>query len=132
MKKERKDILCLASGEETESLINYIFKELPDEVIDEIDLDRIAPEGGGVARELVTTGAILTFATALAVPIFRLIETWLEQRRQGEARKIIYQAAKENPDALKILAQLEKDHSNLVVELAKVRAPMLAKLRKRD
>jgi hypothetical protein len=66
------------------------------------------------------------------VPIFRLIEVWMEQRRQGEARRIIYQAAKENPEALKILAQLEKEHSNVIVELAKVRAPMLAKLRKPD
>jgi hypothetical protein len=114
-----EDRFCLAAGADTEALVNFIFNGLSDEDADQVKLDRIVPEGGGVARELVTTGAVLTFASALAVPIFRLVERWMEERRQAAARRFIYEAATENPEALKILGDLEKLHSNVIVELAK-------------
>jgi hypothetical protein len=116
-----EDRLCIVADKDTEPLINFIFRELSDEDADNVKLDRMVPESGGVARELLTTGAILTFSTTLAVQIFRLIERWMEQQRQAEARKLIYEAATQNPEALKILSDLEKLHSNVSVELAKVR-----------
>ncbi len=119
-----EDRFCLVAEADTEALVNFIFNGLSDEEADQVKLDRIVPEGGGVARELVTTGAVLTFVSALAVPIFRLVERWMEERRQDAARRFIYEAATENPEALKILADLEKLHSNVIVELAKVRSPL--------
>lgn len=121
-----KDKLGLFFGPQTEDLINYIFRELSDDIVDEIDLDRISPEIGGVARELVTTGAILTFTAALAVPIFRLIERWMEQQRQREATELIYEAAKENPEVVSVLAEMEKQHIDFFVKRGKITVPRLS------
>ena len=59
--------LTLSAGPETEALVNFIFKELSDQLVDQIDLKRVTPATGGVAREFITTGALLTLAPGHAV-----------------------------------------------------------------
>lgn len=108
--------VALLSGVETESLVNFIFQNLPDDVVDQIELTRVSPESGGIAREAVTTAAILTFGSVLSVPIFRLIEKWMEQRRQQQAVALIYEASKSGDgEAAKVLADLEKKHTDLSI-----------------
>jgi hypothetical protein len=119
------DRLEFRLGAETEPLVNFIFRQLPDDLVDQIELDRIVPSGDGIARELVTTAAVLTFTSALAVPILRLVERYMEQTRQQTATQLIYQAAKDNPDALKILADLEAKHAELMVKRDSVVSSLL-------
>jgi hypothetical protein len=108
-----RDRIAIAAGRDTEDLVNFIFQQLPDEVVDEVDLKRLSPEEAGVARELLTTAAILTASSTIAVSVVRLIERWVEARRQREAVELIYEAGKENPDVVKVLTELEKHHSNV-------------------
>jgi hypothetical protein len=109
--------IALLSDLETESLVNFIFQNLPDDVVDQIDLTRLSPEAGGVAREPVTTAAILTFGSVLSVQIFRLIEKWMEQKRQQQAVTLIYEASKNgDSEAVKVLADLEKRHTDLSIK----------------
>ena len=122
---DESEVLGIYGGPATEELINYIFRELPDEVVDQIDLARISPEGSGVARELITTGAVLTFASTLTVAIFRLVERWMEQQRQAKAMQLVYQASNENKEAMKTLAALEKKHAEVLVKYGAVRMPSL-------
>jgi hypothetical protein len=110
--------LTLSAGPETEALVNFIFKELSDQLVDQIDLKRVTPATGGVAREFITTGALLTLAPALALPVFRLIERWMETNRQREAVNVIYQASKQDKELMKTLAELEKRHSDLMIKYA--------------
>ncbi len=116
-----RDSIDIAAGQDTEALVNFIFGQLADDVVDQIDLERITPEGTGIARELVTTTAVLTFASALAVPIIGLIARWMEIQRQRTAIELIYKAVKENSGAVKELVELEKLHAQLSVkfEIAK-------------
>jgi hypothetical protein len=111
------------SGPETEAMLKFIFSQLPDDVVDQIELDRMTPEGGGVAHELVTTAAILSLASALSVQIFHLIGKWMEQKRQQQATLLIYQSAKENPTALKI--DLEKQHTELSIKYGAIGSHIL-------
>jgi hypothetical protein len=113
---EKLDKLSVYAGSDTDALVSFIFRQLPDAQVDQIGLDRIAGQGGGVARELITTAAVLSFSSALALPIFRLVERWMEQERQKRAMKLIYEAARETPQALEILAELEKKHTEVSVQ----------------
>jgi hypothetical protein len=123
MSNNGKDRLCLEAGDDTEALVNFIFKELPDELVDEIELSRIAPKTG-VAREPITTGAILTCGTTLTLAVIQLVRRWMEQNRQKEHMKMIFDAAQQgNLEAAKLLLQLAKDHSKVVIEFEKVRVP---------
>lgn len=108
--------VALSAGDKTEALVNFIFNEMSDDLVDQIKLDRITPADGGVAREFITTGAILTFAPALGIPIFRLIERWLETNRQREQTKLICEASKEDKALMRVLADLEKKHSDVMIK----------------
>jgi len=115
MAEELKQI-SVSAGPETEELLNYVFKNLSDEIVDQIRLERITPESNGVARELVTTAAVLSFSSAIAVPIINLIGKWMEQKRQQRAVELIYRSAKENPKVTHMLVELEKKRAELAVK----------------
>lgn len=108
--------LDILGGEHTEELVSFVFSNLPDDIVDEISLERFGPEKGGVAKEFVTIGAALTFSSVLAVQIFGLIQRYMEEKRQEEALKLIYKAAKEDIRVAEILADIEKHH---VTQIAK-------------
>jgi hypothetical protein len=118
MSAAKQDRLAISAGIETEALVNYIFTELPNEVVDTIDLTRIPKSEKNVARELVTAAAILAIpSAAIARSIFRLIERWMEQRREGKAIELIYEAATgPNPEVVPVLERLEKAHSELAAK----------------
>ncbi len=122
-----KDRLYLEAGEDTEQLINFIFQNLPDSEVDEIDLYRSAPANTGVAREPITTSAILACSSTMALSVLKLVRLWMEHRRQDRTTKFIYDAAQVNPEAAKLLAQLEKEHSKVSIEFEKVRLPEFKK-----
>jgi hypothetical protein len=110
----------LSAGDKTEELINFVFRGLSDELTDQIELQRVADTEGGVARELITAGAILTFAPALGIPVFRLVERWMEINRQKSAVKLICEAGKEDKAIMKTLAELEKKHADVMVSYGKL------------
>ena len=111
---QNHDRIAVAAGTDTEDLVNFIFQQLPDEIVDGVDLKRLSPEEAGVARELVTAAAILTLSSTITVSVVRLIERWMEGRRQREAVQLIYEAGKENrDDVVKALTELEKLHTNV-------------------
>jgi len=116
----RDEVLAIAAGEDTEAIVNSIFKALPNDIVDEVALERISETSDGVARELITTAAVLTFSSAVAAKIFSLLERYMEERRQRAATELIYQAAKDNPTVLKILAELEKKHADVSVKIGKL------------
>jgi len=120
---ESKDVLTIVADTETDNLVNFIFRELPDNVVDMIDLERLSPATTGVARELVTLAAVLTFSSTLSIAIFRLVERWMEQERQRVAAELIYKSGTDNPTVTKILSDLEKKHSDVLVRYGSLKLP---------
>mgnify|MGYP000923239481 CR=1 FL=1 len=110
------DTAELRFGSATEDLVNFIYQSLPDEIADEVRLHRTAPDNIDIAREPTTIAAILTFSAMHAPRIVGLIERWMEGRRQGKAAELIYKAGKENPGVIKVLADLEKRHTGVMVQ----------------
>jgi hypothetical protein len=122
---QNRESITISVGPETDTLLKYIFRALPDELVDQVQLERITPEAGGVAKELITTAAVLSLSSAVAVQIFKLIGKWMEMDRQRKAVQLIYQASKENPAAMKVLADLEKHHAELSVKYGAIGAGLL-------
>lgn len=101
-------------GPETEELVNSIFRSLNDDEADSVDLKRVS-ESEGVAREPVTTAALLTLGAGVLYKIIPLIDRYLEQRRQKNVLEIIYKAAEENPAAVEALTQVSLKHADVAV-----------------
>ena len=110
------DQIKIAAGTSTDELVSFIFRELDDDIVDQIDLERASVKPEGVARELVTTAAVLTLASTLTVSVVKLIARWLEQNRQRDAIELVYQASKRDPDMAKLLAELELKHADVMVQ----------------
>lgn len=118
---EQSDRIQISFGSRTDEITNYVFRSLPDEIVDEIELDRSVADNKGVARELVTSAAVITCATTISWHIFKLIDRWMENERRKAAGLLIYQSAKENPEALKILAEIEMKYVEVSARQGRVR-----------
>lgn len=108
--------LELQAGEETEALIQYIFENLDDELLDKIDLKRNHSQKDGVASEALTSAAVLSLSASALAIIGRLVEKWLENERQFAHLKIILQAKKESDIDIAPIIDLAKKHSDIILE----------------
>ena len=117
------DKIAIIDDRHAEAIVTYIMNNLPDETIDGIELERISPISGGVAREVITTAAVLTLVPTVTVAVVRLIERWMEINRQQKSTQFIYEASKANPAALKALAELERKHTETFVKYGQIGDP---------
>lgn len=107
--------LLLEAGPETEDLVRYVTGELDDTTLDELEIDRKPAESHGLANELITSAVIITLGTATVSVVARLIERWLEIRRQTDVLKIVAAGFAQSDEAGRALADLAKKHSEVSV-----------------
>lgn len=115
--------LIVDAGDQTDQLLNYIFSELDDEKLDEIEVERKYSESPGLAREPVTMMAALTLGPVLTTGVVRLIERWLETKRERENMSMVLKGFEISEEAGKTLAEMAKSHSNVVTEYKLFKGP---------
>jgi hypothetical protein len=116
--------LILEAGSDTEDLAQFILSALDEQTIDEIDVTRTFAPSEGVASEPITVSIALIGLATTAVPaVGRLLQQWLEQRRQQKAVEVIIRASESSPELAATLADLEKKHSEISVAFAEHPAP---------
>lgn len=115
MKDTNKAQLFLNAGDETESLLNFITSNLEDKELDQIDVERVYP-AGSLASEPITISAAVFLSASAIYSVTRLLEKWLEKRRQGDVRRDLLIYWDKDPDLGKKLCELEKVHSSVVVK----------------
>lgn len=99
--------ISLKCGSDTESLIRYIAENLSDEQLDAIEIDKELGPVSGVAAEPITIGALITLTPIITIQIVRLIERWLENKRQDAHNKLMIGiAGKVSEDSMKALVEL--------------------------
>jgi len=105
--------LSFSCGKETESLLRHITNNLTDEQIDEIEVIREFEQVSGVGGEPLTTTAILTLTPILSIAVTRLIERWIEARKQEKQMKLIIQGFEISAEAGKLLAEVAKNNTTV-------------------
>lgn len=117
--------ISISAGENTEDIIQYITQELSDEELDCIDVERDFEKVTGLASEPLTTTAIVTLGSLSIISISRLIERWMENKRQTETLRIVAEGFNQSSEAGIALEKIAKKHSNvsLTYKLATIRTP---------
>jgi hypothetical protein len=113
--------LKIEAGEDTEQLLQFILGQVDDATLDQIDIQRDLVKSAGFASEPVTASVAIVLGTAVVSSVVRLIERWIESRRQLEEMKIVAIGFDKSDEAGKNLTQLAKTHAqvSLKYELAK-------------
>jgi hypothetical protein len=107
--------LDISVGESTEELIQFVTKDIDDSMLDEIEIDREVRKPDALASEPITTAVMVTLSTVAASAVLRLVERWLENRRQTDTLKIVASGFSVSDNAGKQLASLAVKHSNVSV-----------------
>lgn len=84
--------LEITAGTLTDDLAAFVTTELPDSVLDAVEVDRVLDRPDGLASEPITIGLILTLGTAAVIQVGRILERWIEQRRQVEQLELVIRA----------------------------------------
>ena len=108
------DVLLLSAGDDlTEDLVGYITKELSDEELDQIDVHRELDRRDDLASEPITIACLIGASSAVAVAVGRIVERWLETKRQEEQINLTMTAYKESPEAGKAVAGIVRTHAGV-------------------
>ena len=107
--------ISLDYGTETESLLKFVLNEMDDASIDAIEVDRKLDKPKGLASEPITIAVTITASSVLIVHVTRLIERWLENRRQDKARKLLIEAFNVSNEAGQALKELEIKHTDVSI-----------------
>lgn len=113
--KRHDDVLALAAGELSEDLIRFVTAELDDEVLDEVDVYRVLDRQDDLASEPITIAVVLGLGTAATYSVGRIVERWIEKKRQHENIELVIEAYKVAPEAGRIVADLARNHSEVSV-----------------
>ncbi len=81
----------IEAGDQTEDLIQFVTKQLDDATLDEIEIKREVEWPSGLASEPITI-AVTMIGMTVIVEVTRLVERWLEKKRQIETLKIVASA----------------------------------------
>lgn len=107
--------LIINYGDKTEKVLKSILKEIDDDMLDEIAIDRKIETPEGLASEPITIAVTVTASSVLIIHITRLIERWLESRRQADARKMLITASNISKEALEAMKELEEKHADVAI-----------------
>ncbi len=115
--------VLIDAGDQTEELAQFIAKALDDETLDGIQFDRELAENEGLASEPITTAVVLTLSSIAAAAVVRLIERWLENKRQDSNLKLVLDAFFRSDEAGKAAAQLALRHADISITYGPVSLP---------
>ncbi len=105
--------LRIEAGDQTEDLIQFVTKELDDATLDEIDISREVSKPSGLASEPITI-SVTFLGIAAIVAVTRLVERWLENKRQGAAIRMLVDAPTD--EVRRMLVEVEKKHADVSIE----------------
>lgn len=113
--ERHEDVLTLTAGELTEDLIRFVTGELDDEVLDDVDVHRVLARQDDLASEPITIAVVLGLSTATVVAVGRIIERWIEKKRQRENIELTIEAFKLGPKAGQLIGNLARSHAEVSV-----------------
>jgi hypothetical protein len=98
----------IETGEQTEDLAQFVLNRIPDDQLDQIEVERVFERNAGTANEPITVGIILTIAigTEAAVAglkavqaISEAIKSYLEYRTKKLGQE---QSSSESPETMQV------------------------------
>jgi hypothetical protein len=105
--------LSFKCGPETEILLQYIIENLSEEQSMEVEVEREFDKVSGVGGEPFTVTAILTLTPIITIAVTRLIERWIEARKQEKQMILIIEAFRISEVAGKKLAEIAKNNTTV-------------------
>ena len=87
----------ISIGEDTETLLKELLREIDDDSLDQITIDRELKHSQGLAGEPITIGAVITGGTIVLSAVLRLIERYLEHRHQHKMMQIVAEGFEKHP-----------------------------------
>jgi hypothetical protein len=105
----------LMAGDDTEDLISFVANELPPELLDAMEIERIHAEDIQVASEPITVGALISLTSVAAIAVTRLLEKWIENRREREHMNLVVRAFGVSDEAGRALAELARKHADVSI-----------------
>lgn len=108
--------LILSMNKGTEDLWQYILENISDSTLDEIEVERDIKDPSGLASEPVTAALILSLSSLTAAVILRLVERWMENKRQREQLEIVLQGFSISDEAGKAAASLAQKHADVSIK----------------
>jgi hypothetical protein len=118
-------VLEINAGPYTDELLEYVLKEIDDETLDGIDVQRKPAPSEGLANEFVTAAAVLTLSTTALIACVRLIERWMEKEREKEQLKIVLNAFDHSLEAGITLADVAKSNNGIAVSYGLHKEPSI-------
>jgi len=116
-------MLRFEAGDNTEELLQYVLDGLDQDLIDQMSVDRDLEEMSGLASEPITTAVTITVATTSILAITRLIERWLEHKRQLDTLRIVADGFRQSDEVGKSLASLAAKHSAVSISYGLMKEP---------
>lgn len=109
--------ILINNGEYTEELLQYIFNEFSDNELDNITIERkYQEETSGYLGEPLTTAALLGLSATAIIGVIRIIERWLEHKKQERQMHLVLEGFKQSDEAGKALTQLAKNNNKVSIE----------------
>ena|SRR5437868_7348565 len=119
--------ILLTAGVNTEELLQYVMTQLDDKILDKVKVERSVEDPSGLASEPVTAAVLLTLAPIAAAAILRIIERWMENRRQLANIQLVLDGFTISDEAGKAAAALVAKHSDISLKHGPAAIPVLRK-----
>jgi hypothetical protein len=91
--------IVIGAGDLTEDLVSFVTATLADDVLDAVDVGRELDRQNNFASEPITIAAILICTTSAVIEIGRIVETWLENKREDDQTRLVIEAYTASPEA---------------------------------
>lgn len=108
--------LVLSMDKSTEDLWQYVTANLDDSTLDGIEVERDIKDPSGLASEPVTTAIILALSPLAAAAVLRLVEKWMEAKRQREQLEIVLRGFSISDEAGESAASLARKHADVSIK----------------
>lgn len=96
-------------------LVETITRELSDDELDAMDVERNLVQDNSMASEPTTVAFLIGASGTVAVVIGRIIERWLETKREQGNMQAIIEMFKISETGGLAMIELAKNHSNVAV-----------------
>jgi hypothetical protein len=108
--------VTLNAGKSTEDLLQFIMDELDDQALDAIEVKREVAKADSLATEPLTMAVTLLTSAPLIIAVGRIIERWMENRKEAEQLRIIAEGFEKSDKAGKALSEVSKAYAKVSVE----------------
>ena len=120
---KHENVLLMSAGDYSEELIQYITNELDDATLDTIDVHRDLERRDDLASEPITAAVLIGLSGTAIVIVGRIIERWLENRRQQQTLRIVLKAYQVSSEAGRDLASVAAKYSEIAVDRSHISPP---------